>query len=146
MPSTSDRTMQQHTAEDTPEAIRVDCYDGKYIYVQFANGGSCAYRYGEPWRDCTGDGFILALAQDLAAARAKLDTHCVKVVPDEDTIEAARVAERVRCATLFTQAVAEANAKLVVAGYVEAEEAQRRVKASPDVFMRQAAKAFEASK
>lgn len=48
--------------------IDVTVYDGKYRYI-FNHDGARALRYGEEWRDCTGDGFILALAQDLEEAR-----------------------------------------------------------------------------
>lgn len=52
--------------------IDLEVYDGKYRFV-FDAKGSRAYRYGEPWRDCTGDGFVLALAQDLQEARHQRD-------------------------------------------------------------------------
>lgn len=52
--------------------IDVMVYDGKYRYV-FDNDGARAYRHGDPWRDCCGDGLILALAQDLEEARQHRD-------------------------------------------------------------------------
>jgi hypothetical protein len=50
----------------------VTVYGGKYRYI-FDKDGARALRYGEPWRDCCGDGFILALAQDLEEAREQRD-------------------------------------------------------------------------
>lgn len=42
--------------------------DGKYRYIFNADGAK-ALRHGEEWRDLTGDGLILALAQDLEEVR-----------------------------------------------------------------------------
>lgn len=50
-------------------ALSVEIYDGKYTVIQKQNGGTEALRYGEPWRDCTGDGLILALAQEVQELR-----------------------------------------------------------------------------
>ena len=47
--------------------MRIDLDDGKYTYVM-DNGKQYALRYGEPWRDLTGDKFVYAMAcmiQDL---------------------------------------------------------------------------------
>lgn len=52
--------------------VDVTIYDGKYRYI-FDKDGARALRHGEEWRDCCGDGFILALAQDLDEARAQRD-------------------------------------------------------------------------
>ena len=50
--------------------MKVSTDDGKYTVIQDSTGGMRALRYGEEWRDCTGDGMILTLAQDLQDARA----------------------------------------------------------------------------
>lgn len=42
--------------------IKIDLEGKKYTYI-FDNGSSEVLRYGEKWRDTTGDGFILAMAQ-----------------------------------------------------------------------------------
>jgi len=49
----------------------ITVYDGKYTVIQKPNGGLEALRYGEPWRDCTGDGLILALAQEIESLRTQ---------------------------------------------------------------------------
>jgi hypothetical protein len=49
--------------------MRVTVYHGKYTVIQDPGGGLSALRYGEPWRDCTGDGLILALAQEVEELR-----------------------------------------------------------------------------
>lgn len=67
------------------ERLRVTVYDGKYTVVQAEGGGLRALRYGEEWRDCTGDGLILALAQEVAELREALD----KLVAARATIAAA---------------------------------------------------------
>ena len=47
--------------------------DGKYT-VQIGDDGSLkALRYGEPWRDLTGDKLIYCLAAELQAAREQLE-------------------------------------------------------------------------
>jgi len=45
------------------ELVRVSVANGKYTYVLPQVGRAYALRYGEKWRDCCGDNFILALAQ-----------------------------------------------------------------------------------
>lgn len=54
------------------ERLRVTVYDGKYTVVQDADGRLHALRYGEEWRDCVGDGLILALAQEVETLREAL--------------------------------------------------------------------------
>lgn len=44
--------------------------DGKYT-VQYDNGRLTALRYGEPWRDLTGDNLIYWLMVELMAAKAE---------------------------------------------------------------------------
>ena len=41
--------------------IKIDLADGKYTYL-FDNGKQKALRYGEPWRDLTGDKLVFCLA------------------------------------------------------------------------------------
>ena len=43
--------------------LQVTVADGKYTVIQDDAGATRALRYGEEWRDCVGDGLILALAQ-----------------------------------------------------------------------------------
>ena len=44
------------------DRIVIELEDGKYVYT-FANGMQIITRHGESWRNETGDGFILAMAQ-----------------------------------------------------------------------------------
>jgi hypothetical protein len=53
------------------DRLRITVNDGKYTVVMSQNGGLYALRYGEPWRDCIGDGLILALAQEVEELRDK---------------------------------------------------------------------------
>lgn len=48
--------------------------NGKYTHV-FDNttGKQTILRHGEPWRDETGDGFTLAMAQEIEDLRKELD-------------------------------------------------------------------------
>lgn len=71
----------QETPEDKANLLRVACYGGKYTVILPAAGGLHALRHGEKWRDCLGDGLILALAQDLQDAREAIE----KLLNDYDT-------------------------------------------------------------
>lgn len=51
---------------------RVDVGDGKYAVVLHDNGAMEALRYGEPWRDLTGDKLVYCLASELQEARDAL--------------------------------------------------------------------------
>ena len=44
--------------------ISIKLCDGKYKYIRDKDGQR-ALRYEEQWRDLTGDGFILAMAQEI---------------------------------------------------------------------------------
>lgn len=46
--------------------------DGKYRVIQDEQGNLKAYRYGEEWRDCTGDGLIYSLASEIDDLREAL--------------------------------------------------------------------------
>jgi hypothetical protein len=51
----------------------VTVYDGKYRYVMHQDGKTEVFRHGEPWnRDVTGDGFVLALVQEVDELRKKV--------------------------------------------------------------------------
>lgn len=53
-------------------ALDVTVYDGKYRIIQSKSGGLRALRYDEEWRDCCGDGLILALAQEVQELRDRI--------------------------------------------------------------------------
>lgn len=48
---------------------------GKYTYIREEGRGQHALRHGLPWRDLTGDGFVLAMAQEIEELREKLAVH-----------------------------------------------------------------------
>jgi hypothetical protein len=48
--------------------MRLEVENGKYTYIQDEQG-SRALRYGEPWRDLTGDKFVGALAWEVQELR-----------------------------------------------------------------------------
>jgi hypothetical protein len=51
------------------DLLSVTVYNGKYTVVQDHKGVLRALRYGEEWRDCCGDGLILALAKEVDELR-----------------------------------------------------------------------------
>ena len=53
--------------------FEVSVMDGKYTVVQPSNHTLHALRYGETWRDCTGDNLIFALASELNEARETIE-------------------------------------------------------------------------
>jgi len=52
--------------------LSVDVDEGKYTVQQDRKGMLTALRNGEPWRDCCGDGLILALAHEIIDLKAEL--------------------------------------------------------------------------
>jgi len=56
------------------DLYRVTVDDGKYTVVLPEKGGMYALRHGEAWRDCCGDGLILALVQRIDELENKLST------------------------------------------------------------------------
>ncbi len=53
--------------------LSVTVGDGKYTVIQDETGNVKALRYVEKWRDCCGDGLILALAQEVEELRKQLE-------------------------------------------------------------------------
>jgi len=51
--------------------MKIELEDGKYTYV-FNNGEQYALRYGESWRDLTGDKFIYCMAARIDELEAKI--------------------------------------------------------------------------
>jgi len=76
-------------------AVNITVYDGKYTVIQDVKGRLRALRYGDEWRDCCGDGLILALAQEVQNLRDLIvkTVVCLKHASFEDddsmTIECA---------------------------------------------------------
>lgn len=54
------------------DLLGVSVYDGKYTIQCDGDGGMRALRYGQPWRDLTGDGMVLALVQEIQSLREQL--------------------------------------------------------------------------
>jgi len=52
--------------------VNVTICDGKYTIVQVSTGGTRVLRYGEEWRDVTGDNVIGGLAWELQEARERI--------------------------------------------------------------------------
>jgi hypothetical protein len=62
--------------------VNVTICDGKYTVIQEPTGGTRVLRYGEEWRDVTGDNVIGGLAWELQEARekiAKLEKELVEI-------------------------------------------------------------------
>lgn len=51
---------------------RIELDDGKYTVVHDSGTGLHALRYGEHWRDMTGDGLVLAMAQEIEDLRRRI--------------------------------------------------------------------------
>ena len=51
---------------------RIELDDGKYTVVHDSGAGLHALRYGEHWRDMTGDGLVLAMAQEIEDLRRRI--------------------------------------------------------------------------
>lgn len=55
-----------------PASTRIDVAAGKYTVVHEHGTGLRALRHGEPWRDLSGDGLVLALAQEIEALQEQV--------------------------------------------------------------------------
>jgi len=54
--------------------MKIDLYDGKYTYVCNDDGSDQhVQRYGERWRDLTGDGFVLAMAHKIEEQQERIE-------------------------------------------------------------------------
>lgn len=54
------------------DRVNVTVGEGKYTVILAENGGLRALRYGQEWRDCCGDGLILALAHEVESLREEV--------------------------------------------------------------------------
>ena len=52
--------------------LNVTICDGKYTIIQASNGVTRVLRYGDEWRDVTGDNVIGGLAWELQEARERI--------------------------------------------------------------------------
>jgi hypothetical protein len=55
------------------EQEKITFADGKYTILIKQTGGLECLRYGEPWRDLTGDGMVYSLACALSEARDTIE-------------------------------------------------------------------------
>ena len=53
--------------------MKIDLDGGKYTVVQKDNGSLDALRYGEPWRDLTGDNLVYWMAVEIERLRDKIE-------------------------------------------------------------------------
>jgi hypothetical protein len=56
-----------------PEQRRINIDNEKYTVVVSETGVLKVLRYGEEWRDCTGDKFILSMTLELEALRKEIE-------------------------------------------------------------------------
>ncbi len=61
------------------DLLNVSVYGDKYTVIQDNKGRLRALRYGEEWRDCCGDGLILALAQEVDELQRTLENTVLGV-------------------------------------------------------------------
>lgn len=48
----------------------IELEDGKYTVIHYNGDDLHALRHGEPWRDLTGDGLVLAMANEVSSLRS----------------------------------------------------------------------------
>lgn len=61
---------------DKKIGFKLELDDGKYTYIRYEQGGQEALRYGDPWRELTGDNLILFLGfkvEELLERNTKLE-------------------------------------------------------------------------
>lgn len=66
------------------DMIKVSICDGKYTIIQDASGRTNVLRYGEAWRDVTGDNVILGAAYEIEKLQER-----IKQLEDNRTMAAA---------------------------------------------------------
>ena len=54
------------------DMIKVSICDDKYTIIQDASGRTNVLRYGEPWRDVTGDNVILGAAYEIDKLQSRI--------------------------------------------------------------------------
>jgi hypothetical protein len=54
------------------DLVKVTVSDGKYTFIQRADGSCVALRYGEPWRENIFDGLMLGMAHSIEQLQEKL--------------------------------------------------------------------------
>lgn len=72
----------------------------KYTVIHDNGIGLRAERYGEPWRDLTGDGLVLAMAQEIESLRDRMSQVnnwivCACIASPEDMMQNAEHIERI---------------------------------------------------
>ena len=70
--SNTENIEQPTPADRYTDSLCVTVGDGKYTVKQDVTGRLTALRYGEPWRDCCGDGLIYTLAAEVDMLREQL--------------------------------------------------------------------------
>lgn len=60
--------------------MKIELENGKYTYI-FNKGRQEVLRHCELWRDCTGDNFILAMAQKIESLENEL-TKAINIIED----------------------------------------------------------------
>ncbi len=56
------------------DCLNIMIQNGKYTVIQHYNGELIALRYGFPWRELSGDGLVLGLAQEIERLREEAKT------------------------------------------------------------------------
>lgn len=81
---------------DTQESVISLC-EGKYTYIRLVKGGQKALRYGGEWRDLTGDGFVLAMAQKIEDQSEEIERLRAALGTAESALAKARQAQVEYC-------------------------------------------------
>ena len=68
--------------------MRIDLEDGKYTYVlnDDESGSQYALRYGEPWRDLTGDKFVYCMAAKIEEQTERIKDLEAALLPPGSTV------------------------------------------------------------
>lgn len=63
---------------DTDTLYDLSFEHDKYRYICTIGGGAKVLRYGGPWRDVTGDKFIMVMADEIEDLRDRVETLTVR--------------------------------------------------------------------
>lgn len=69
------QVMTNIVSDEQKDVLNVTVESGKYTVKQDASGRLTALRYGNTWRDCTGDKLIYALAAEVESLRELINKN-----------------------------------------------------------------------
>lgn len=71
---------------------QVELLGGQYTYIRYKNGGQEALRYGDKWRNLTGDGFVYSLGAKVEELAAELERVQAELLTSKEHLDSTNIA------------------------------------------------------